>query len=127
MEFIDGKPLSHAIPQHGMRLADALACAISVADALAKAHANAIVHRDLKPANIMVTADGGVKLLDFGLAKLVENIPAEDMATRGATGAPLTDEGVILGTVSYMSPEQAEGKAVDVLLWRVSRRGTPSR
>src|SRR6185503_4477252 len=71
MEFVRGKSLDALIPRHGMRLSELLRIAIPVADALAAAHARGIVHRDLKPANVMVGADGGVKVLDFGLAKLI--------------------------------------------------------
>ena len=115
MEYIAGKPLNRLIPRQGMRLADALECAIPVADALAKAHASGIIHRDLKPGNILVAEDGTVKLLDFGLAKLVENVAAGDLAETQAMNpdAPVTEDGTVLGTVAYMSPEQAEGKSVD--------------
>src|SRR5229473_1073286 len=114
MEFIDGKPLNQVIPRDGMCVPDALAVAIPVADALSKAHSAGIVHRDLKPGNIMVSREGVVKLLDFGLAKLVENVPAGDLVETVTVGAaPLTEDGAILGTVSYMSPEQAEARPVD--------------
>ncbi|MGO9261626.1 MAG: serine/threonine-protein kinase [Bryobacteraceae bacterium] len=73
MEYIAGKPLNRVIPRQGMRLVEALECAIPIADGLAKAHAAGIIHRDLKPGNVMVGEDGTVKLLDFGLAKLVED------------------------------------------------------
>jgi Tol biopolymer transport system component/predicted Ser/Thr protein kinase len=112
MEFVSGKTLDKLIPRNGMRLNEALKCAIQIADALARAHAAGIVHRDLKPGNIMVNEHGLVKVLDFGLAKLTEPAPAsEDEATR--TVRPTTEEGKIVGTVAYMSPEQAEGKKVD--------------
>src|ERR1022692_3702013 len=112
MEFVSGKALDRLIPRHGMRLNDALKYAVQIADALARAHAAGIVHRDLKPGNIMVNEHGLVKVLDFGLAKLTESTPsAQDDATR--TLRPTTEEGKIVGTVAYMSPEQAEGKKVD--------------
>jgi TolB-like protein/Tfp pilus assembly protein PilF/predicted Ser/Thr protein kinase len=98
LEYIEGRPVQGPIPAN-----DALRLAIQAARALEAAHQRGILHRDLKPANILVTADGVVKLLDFGLAKLP---PGEDDVTR--TGA-----GVILGTPAYMSPEQAEGKPLD--------------
>ncbi len=117
MEFLAGKTLDRLIPRHGMRLNDALKCAVQIADALARAHSAGIIHRDLKPGNIMVDEHGLVKVLDFGLAKLTEVVvgqalpPPEDDATR--TMRPVTEEGKIVGTVAYMSPEQAEGKPVD--------------
>jgi serine/threonine protein kinase len=112
MEFVSGKTLDKLIPRSGMRLNEVLKWAIQIADALARAHAAGIVHRDLKPGNIMVNEDGRVKVLDFGLAKLTEPTPAsEDESTR--TMRPTTEEGKIVGTVAYMSPEQAEGKKVD--------------
>jgi len=112
MEFVSGKPLDRLIPRNGMRLNEALKCAVQIADALARAHAAGIVHRDLKPGNLMVNEHGLVKVLDFGLAKLTETAPAgDDEATR--TLRPTTEEGKIVGTVAYMSPEQAEGKKVD--------------
>ena len=112
MECVTGKTLDRLIPRRGMRLNEALKCAIQIADALARAHSAGIVHRDLKPGNIMVNEHGLVKVLDFGLAKLTEAAPAgEDESTR--TMRPTTEEGKIVGTVAYMSPEQAEGKKVD--------------
>src|SRR5262249_53296109 len=86
---------------------------IQIADGLAKAHSAGIIHRDLKPGNVMVTGDGLVKVLDFGLAKLTEhqNVLQENDLT--ASAREVTEPGTLMGTVSYMSPEQAEGKAVD--------------
>jgi Tol biopolymer transport system component/predicted Ser/Thr protein kinase len=112
MEFVAGKTLDSLIPRHGLRLSEVLKYAIQIADALARAHAAGIIHRDLKPGNIMVTEQGLVKVLDFGLAKLTEAAPAgDDEVTRTMKRA--TEEGTIVGTVAYMSPEQAEGKKVD--------------
>lgn len=111
MEYVAGKTLDDLIPRQGMRLNEILRIAIQIADGLAKAHAAGITHRDLKPSNIMVDGDGRVKLLDFGLAKLT------DRSERSEHDATLTQkdtaDGAILGTVSYMSPEQAEGKKID--------------
>ena len=111
MELVEGQTLAEVIPTGGLALGRLLDIAIPLADAVATAHERGIVHRDLKPANVMVGAHGRVKVLDFGLAKLRESTSADD-----ATMPPspeLTGEGRILGTVAYMSPEQAEGKPVD--------------
>ena len=112
MEYVRGSTLDQLIHRKGLRTAETLKYAIQIADALAAAHAAGIVHRDLKPGNIMVSEDGLVKVVDFGLAKLTEAIEtSEDAATRAM--GPSTEDGAIIGTVSYMSPEQAEGKKVD--------------
>ena len=114
MEFIAGETLDHVIGTKGLRVRDALKYAVQVADALAAAHAAGIVHRDLKPSNIMVTPQGLVKVLDFGLAKLNENSDADAFAdTYHGESSPLTEDGTLLGTVAYMSPEQTEGKTLD--------------
>jgi eukaryotic-like serine/threonine-protein kinase len=102
LEYVDGEPL------HGPMAADhAVRLALQIASALEAAHRRGILHRDLKPANIMVTRDGAVKLLDFGLAKLI------GLAEGGPEDLTRTLEGTVLGTTAYMSPEQAEGKALD--------------
>ena len=111
MEFVAGKTLDQLTPRNGMRIGDLLGYAAQAADALAKAHQAGIVHRDLKPTNVMVSNEGLVKVLDFGLAKLTQPAPGEDESTK--TMAALTSDGAILGTTSYMSPEQAEAKPVD--------------
>ena len=116
MEYVEGKTLKQRIGPRGLRLNDALKYAVQIANALAKAHSAGIVHRDLKPTNIMVNEDGVVKVLDFGLAKLTEQIQGDETASTATVdgeGRPITEEGVIVGTVAYMSPEQAEGKKVD--------------
>ena len=110
MEYVAGKTLDQVIPRKGMRVSEALKIATQIAGALARAHAAGIVHRDLKPGNVMVDEHGLVKVLDFGLAKLVERDAPEDATT--AVGIE-TDEGTVVGSASYMSPEQAEGKPVD--------------
>ena len=111
MEYVQGKTLERMIGRKGLPVGEALHYAVQMADALAKAHAAGIVHRDLKPSNVMVTDDGVVKVLDFGLAKLLDRGGADADETR--TLKPHSEEGVIIGTVAYMSPEQAEGKPVD--------------
>jgi Tol biopolymer transport system component len=116
MELIDGRSLAELLPKQGLPLDRVLKIAIAVADAIAAAHQKGITHRDLKPANIMLgqgEQDGRVKVLDFGLAKLTG---AWGSGGDGSTTLPTalaTGEGRILGTVAYMSPEQAEGKPVD--------------
>jgi predicted Ser/Thr protein kinase len=111
MEFVSGKPLSSLIARAGIPLAEALKYGAQMADALSAAHAAGIIHRDLKPANVIVAETGSVKLLDFGLAKLSGAGNAESETTRTMH----TQDGAIMGTVAYMSPEQAEGRATD---WR---------
>ncbi len=113
MELIDGRRLSELIPPQGMALDGFLQLAVPLADAVSAAHKRGIVHRDLKPANVMVTEEGQLKVLDFGLAKLKEAVlSAEELGSDLATWEE-TGEGKIVGTAAYMSPEQAEGKPVD--------------
>jgi hypothetical protein len=111
MEVVEGKGLDELIPEAGQPLETFLGLAVPIADAVSAAHAKGIVHRDLKPGNLMVTEDGLVKVLDFGLAKL---LPEGDLDDEAATVSESrrTAVGTILGTVTYMSPEQAEGKPV---------------
>jgi serine/threonine protein kinase len=114
MEYVEGRTLEQLIGRHGMPLKQALAYATQIADAMSKAHAAGIIHRDLKPTNIMITGDDQVKILDFGLAKLVAMGGLEDGALAASTlSETLTKEGRLLGTAAYMAPEQAEGKPVD--------------
>ena len=116
MEYVEGKTLDERIGHRGHPLNDTLKHAVQIADALAKAHSAGIVHRDLKPSNIMVNEDDAVKILDFGLAKLTEQVIASEFASTATMEAgekPITEKGVIVGTVAYLSPEQAEGKQVD--------------
>jgi len=112
MEWVDGTSLRDLTgtgrPQP---IADVIAIGAQIAEGLAKAHAAGIVHRDLKPDNVMVTRDGLVKILDFGLAKLAP--AASDLGSLIATQSGGTAVGMLLGTVGYMSPEQARGAAVD--------------
>ncbi|HEX2455645.1 MAG TPA: protein kinase [Vicinamibacterales bacterium] len=112
MELIEGRTLDELTPRHGFRVPEMLRYAEQAADALAKAHAAGIVHRDLKPGNVMVTGDGLVKVLDFGIAKLVGSSTGQPANVAHST-ATASEAGLIVGTASFMSPEQAEGKPVD--------------
>ncbi len=131
-EFVEGKTLREIIKESPLKLSEVLDIAIQIAGALCAAHAAHIVHRDIKPENIMVRSDGYAKILDFGLAKLVEQkaVGFEDATVKQNE----TAKGVILGTVNYMSPEQAKGERVDertdifsfgVLLYEMIASRTP--
>jgi serine/threonine protein kinase/Tol biopolymer transport system component len=115
MEYVRGETLRQRLSQHqALTLVDALGISAAIGSALCSAHAERIVHRDIKPENVMIRRDGLVKVLDFGLAKLVEPAPAEEALDRTTElGEHRTHPGTVLGTPAYMSPEQARGDAVD--------------
>ena len=114
LELVEGPTLADRLAEGTLPFAEALTIARQIAEALEAAHAKGIVHRDLKPANIKVTPDGTVKVLDFGLAKtFADEMSGPDQSQCLTVTATGTRDGVILGTVPYMSPEQARGKAVD--------------
>ena len=111
MELVRGKTLSELIPRKGLSLAKFFEIAIPLADAVAAAHEKGILHRDLKPDNLMLSDDGRLKILDFGLAKLKPEAGVSGISVLPTNAR--TEEGRIVGTVAYMSPEQAEGKTLD--------------
>ena len=116
MELVEGPTLDDRIAGGALPLGETLHAARQIAEALEAAHEQGIIHRDLKPANIKVRADGTVKVLDFGLAKVMESAPSQSGSVSVSptlTSPAMTHAGVILGTAAYMSPEQARGKAVD--------------
>ncbi len=114
MEYVDGRTLRDVLGDGALAVAELIRIAIPVADALARAHKAGIVHRDLKPENVMLATDGAPKILDFGLARIFDigdsDAPPRDAGLRGAIS---TEDGTVLGTPAYMSPEQARGKPVD--------------
>ena len=110
-EFVEGETLRHRLTFRRLDLNEVLTISIQIADALSAAHKAGIVHRDIKPENIMIRPDGYVKVLDFGLAKLSEG--SAELFTEASTQIVKTGSGVVIGTVGYMSPEQARGQEVD--------------
>jgi formylglycine-generating enzyme required for sulfatase activity/predicted Ser/Thr protein kinase len=113
MEYIEGETLKERLERGPLTLAELLGWGVEAAEAMAAAHALGIIHRDLKPSNILITPAGGVKVVDFGLAKRV--LPAAGAADAAAASASsgLSGAGLIIGTVPYMSPEQTRGEALD--------------
>jgi serine/threonine protein kinase/Flp pilus assembly protein TadD len=111
MQYVEGVTLASRLQRKPLEIVEALDIAVHVADALAEAHSHGIIHRDIKPQNVMLTARGQVKVLDFGLAKVVQQ---RSFADSGAeTESLLTERGMIMGTVPYMSPEQVRGETLD--------------
>src|SRR3990170_3885645 len=114
MELVPGETLAERIARGPLRVDECLSIFRQIAEGLEAAHEKGIVHRDLKPANVVVTSEGRVKVLDFGLAKaVVEEAPSSDLSKSPTLTREGTEHGVILGTASYMSPEQARGQALD--------------
>jgi len=114
MELIEGETLEEKLKSGALPLEEALRIALQIAEALEAAHEKGVVHRDLKPANIMLTSAGEVKVLDFGLAKAFSGDPNQaTLAHSPALSNAMTQQGLILGTAGYMSPEQASGQATD--------------
>src|ERR1700680_2411123 len=112
MECVEGETLAKRLEKGPVPLEQVLKHGAQIADALDKAHCGGVVHRDLKPGNIMLTATGA-KLLDFGLAKEVSSLATAATLTAVIPTSPVTQEGMIVGTFQYMSPEQVEGKELD--------------
>jgi serine/threonine protein kinase len=116
MELVDGKTLREVLGGRAMPIKDTLRISMEMSEGLAKAHGAHVIHRDLKPDNVIITADGHVKILDFGLAKLLQEqsaVSAAELSKLRTISGEMTREGKIFGTAAYMSPEQARGQTVD--------------
>src|SRR5262245_29696116 len=113
LELVEGETLADRLKRGTVPLDETLAIAKQIAEALHAAHERGIIHRDLKPANIKITADGRVKVLDFGLARIFESSGSPTGASNSPTMISGVGGGMILGTAAYMSPEQARGRTVD--------------
>jgi len=114
MECVEGETLAKRLEKGALPLEQVLKYGMQIADALDKAHRSGVVHRDLKPGNIMLTPTGtGAKLLDFGLAKPAAPLSSAVTLTAATRNSPVTEQGTIVGTFQYMSPEQIEGKELD--------------
>jgi non-specific serine/threonine protein kinase len=137
MELVEGKRLTDLIPAKGLAMGRLLEIAIPLCDAVSAAHQRGIAHRDLKPDNVMIGSDGRVKVLDFGLAKLGDPLGSSanhESTLAAGSGGTVTQDGQLVGTVRYMSPEQAEGRTADarsdvfaigILLYEMAT-GTPT-
>jgi len=113
MELVDGCSLDQSVTPGGLPAARVVELGIAMADALAAAHEKGVIHRDLKPANVMLTRDGRLKVLDFGLAKLATSESNLDLTNAATMTTPVSDAGQVVGTVPYMAPEQVRGESVD--------------
>ena len=127
MELVEGETLAERIARGPIPIEEALPLFMQIAEGLEAAHEKGIVHRDLKPANVMITPEGHIKILDFGLAKAFQEKGAAVDLSQSPTLTKDTALGTIMGTASYMSPEQARGKSVDKRtdIWGVTRSPRP--